>query len=188
MKNSLLLLGLIAMAATSCVDHQSHWKGHWRRSQRAGSDVSLWQLPAAYVEALGSGAMLDGGTPLIPASGYNAQGMFDTGLAPIFNVFREELPSQTAAASAPPIFDVADRVANASSGAGLAPQRQMPEKESVTSETFGHLPYAVAVPGKPGFVTVPGHGGLGEIDVVGIASGTPVEVPSGAGTVQFRVP
>jgi hypothetical protein len=188
MKTSFVLLALAAVTATSCVDHQSRWNGHWRRSQRAGADMSLWQFPSAYVEALGSGPAMADGTPFIPTSGYFAQGTLETGLAPIFNVFREELPSQMAAPSAPPVFDVADRVANASSVPRQEERLEMPRREPVKSESYGHLPYALAVPGKPGFVTVPGHAQLGEVDVVGIASGTPVEVPAGGSTVQFRVP
>ncbi len=184
MKPTIVLLGLAALAATSCVEQQNHW----RRSQRLGSEVSLWQLPSAYVEALGVSGPPGASTPLIPTSGYSAAGAYETGLAPIFNVFRDELPSQTAPISMPPAFNVADAVANASSGPGFKQERELPRQEPIAQASFDHLPYAVAVPGRPGFVTIPGHANLGEIDVVGISSGTPVEVPAGAGSIQFRVP
>jgi hypothetical protein len=54
---------------------------------------------------------------------------------------------------------------------------------------FASLPYAKPVPGKVGFVTVASY--AGEIDVRGIAPGTPVEIPDpsdSAKTIQFRVP
>lgn len=57
---------------------------------------------------------------------------------------------------------------------------------------FDHLPFGVPVPGKSGYVTLSGkYSGLPEIDVRGIAPGTPVEIPDpGApgATIQFRVP
>lgn len=63
---------------------------------------------------------------------------------------------------------------------------------SKASSEFDHLPYGVPVPGKAGYVTLGGaHSGLPEIDVRGIAPGTPVEIPDpGApgATIQFRVP
>tara|TARA_R110002096_G_scaffold16106_34_gene55260 strand:- start:20108 stop:20827 length:720 start_codon:yes stop_codon:yes gene_type:complete len=55
-----------------------------------------------------------------------------------------------------------------------------------------NLPFAVPIPGKDGYVTLPrGNSYRGEIDVRGIGSGTPVEIPdpnSPGETVQFRVP
>ena len=184
MKPSILLLALAAMAATSCVDHQSHW----RRSQRLGADVSFWQLPAAYVQALDENSIPRPYTPLIPTAGLpgSEQG-FDTGLAPIFDLFRGEIPSQTAPLSGAPVVNGADALAQAHS---LSSRQPLPEAEAPikTSPSYDHLPYAAAVQGKPGFVTVAGHPNLGEIDVVGIAPGTPVEVPSGGRMVQFRVP
>jgi len=59
-------------------------------------------------------------------------------------------------------------------------------------EAYDHLPFGRPVSGKPGYVTLPGESrNLPEIDVRGIAPGTPVEIPDpnvpGA-TIQFRVP
>jgi len=185
MKPSIFLLALAALATSSCLDHQSHL----RRSQRLGSEVSFWQLPAAYVQALDENSMPRAYTPLIPTSGMpGTQQGFDTGLAPIFDLFRDELPSETAPLNSPPVLSSAEAMANARSRLGFsqpAPRLQAPVE---SAPSFGHLPYAIAVPGKPGFVTVPGHPNLGEVDVVGITPGTPVEVPAGASTVQFRVP
>lgn len=57
---------------------------------------------------------------------------------------------------------------------------------------YDHLPVATPVPGKAGFVTLPGnHAGLPEIDVRGIDSGTAAEIPDPSipgSTIQFRVP
>jgi len=53
------------------------------------------------------------------------------------------------------------------------------------------LPFAQPVPGRTGFVKLSDHPNLPEIDVRGIAPGTPVEVPnpaSSGSTIQFRVP
>lgn len=53
-------------------------------------------------------------------------------------------------------------------------------------------PFGKPVPGKGGFVTLPSpHDGLGEIDVRGIAPGTPVEIPDPTKPgkkIYFRVP
>jgi hypothetical protein len=49
----------------------------------------------------------------------------------------------------------------------------------------------VAVPGKSGYVSLPGRNDLPEIDVRGIPPGTPVEIqdPERTGeTIQFKVP
>jgi hypothetical protein len=54
---------------------------------------------------------------------------------------------------------------------------------------FANLPYAKPVPGKVGFVTVSSY--KGDIDVRGIAPGTPVVIPDpgdSSKTIQFRVP
>lgn len=60
------------------------------------------------------------------------------------------------------------------------------------ADEFNHLPFAIPVPGKAGYVTLPGPGaGLPQIDVRGIAPGTPVEIPDpkkSGSTIQFRVP
>ncbi len=57
---------------------------------------------------------------------------------------------------------------------------------------FSHLPLALPVPGKSGYVTLPApYTNSPEIDVRGIAPGTPVEIPdsnSPGSTIQFRVP
>ncbi len=54
------------------------------------------------------------------------------------------------------------------------------------------LPFADPIPGKEGYVTLPkGNPYRGEIDVRGMSSGTPVEIPDPnkpGETVQFRVP
>lgn len=58
-------------------------------------------------------------------------------------------------------------------------------------KNFDNLPYATPVPGRSGFVTLKSHPNLPEIDVTGIAPGTPVEIPNPGkpgDTIQFRVP
>lgn len=66
------------------------------------------------------------------------------------------------------------------------------EPRSRGSQEFDHLPFAIPAPGKPGYVTLPGkHSNLPQIDVRGLASGTPVEIPdpdTPRGKIQFRVP
>ncbi len=61
-----------------------------------------------------------------------------------------------------------------------------------STNPFSHLPLAVPVPGKAGYVTLPPpYTNSPEIDVRGIAPGTPVEIPDGSSpgdTIQFRVP
>lgn len=77
-----------------------------------------------------------------------------------------------------------------------APKQSEPPKPKEGDEShlreFDHLPFAMPVPGKAGYVTLSGkHSSLPEIDVRGIASGTPVEIsdPEVPGaTIQFRVP
>lgn len=65
-------------------------------------------------------------------------------------------------------------------------------EESQRSGDYDHLPIATPVPGKAGFVTLPGkHSSLPEIDVRGIDSGTAAEIPDPnipGSTIQFRVP
>jgi len=56
-------------------------------------------------------------------------------------------------------------------------------------DEFANLPFAKPVPGKVGFVTLSTYSA--EIDVRGIAPGTPVEIPDprdASKTIQFRVP
>ena len=63
---------------------------------------------------------------------------------------------------------------------------------AASAPQFSGLPYASPVPGKPGFVSLSIDSGLiPEIDVRGIAPGTPVEIPhpTKAGqTIKFKVP
>ncbi len=69
----------------------------------------------------------------------------------------------------------------------MGPQR---ETSAPVNDQFKNLPFAVAVPGKSGFVTLPNRN-LPDIDVQGIAPGTPVEIqdPERTGeTIQFKVP
>lgn len=71
------------------------------------------------------------------------------------------------------------------------PEPREEKPASRPANDFSHLPFAVPVPGKAGYVTLPGHQGLPEIDVRGMAPGTPVEIPNPAQpgkTIQFRVP
>lgn len=88
-------------------------------------------------------------------------------------------------ASAPP---AKERV-----GAGSAkPSKESPPPPKSSGGEFDHLPFGQPVPGKAGYVTLSGeHSSLPEIDVRGIAPGTPVEIPNpnvpGA-SIQFRVP
>jgi hypothetical protein len=50
-------------------------------------------------------------------------------------------------------------------------------------------PFATSVPGRSGFVKLPGREDLPEVDVRGIPSGTSIEVPDAAGgSIGFRVP
>ncbi len=77
-----------------------------------------------------------------------------------------------------------------SPGSGGTPARtELPPVPSVPEEDFSGLPFAKPVVGKVGFVTLPDYSG--EIDVRGIAPGTPVEIPDPkdeSKTIQFRVP
>ena len=65
------------------------------------------------------------------------------------------------------------------------------KKQSTSTPDYTHLPFAVPVPGRVGYVTLQGRNDLPEIDVRGIAPGTPVEIPDPTNTgrtIQFRVP
>jgi hypothetical protein len=88
---------------------------------------------------------------------------------------------------------VADRLASASTGT-----RPEPEPEPATDTASApapsdtsKLPFAQPVPGRTGYVKLSAHPDLPEIDVRGIAPGTPVEIPNpgqSGQTIQFRVP
>jgi hypothetical protein len=93
----------------------------------------------------------------------------------------------------------ADRLASASSSqkteASPPPQPDPVHRESATTESSTpdstKLPFAQPVPGRSGYVKLSDHPNLPEIDVRGIAPGTPVEVPDpgqSGNTIQFRVP
>ncbi len=84
-----------------------------------------------------------------------------------------------------------------------AGDEKMAKNDGGTSKTGGgsksspppslkSYPFGKPVPGKSGFVTLPSpHDGLGEIDVRGIAPGTPVEIPDPTKPgkkIYFRVP
>lgn len=85
----------------------------------------------------------------------------------------------------PATFDPADAIEETASA-------EAPEAPESTALVPTDLPFAVPIPGKDGYVTLPrGNSYRGEIDVRGIGSGTPVEIPdpnSPGNTVQFRVP
>lgn len=85
----------------------------------------------------------------------------------------------------PATFDPADAIEETAS-------TEAPEAPESTALVPTDLPFAVPIPGKDGYVTLPrGNSYRGEIDVRGIGSGTPVEIPdpnSPGQTVQFRVP
>jgi len=94
---------------------------------------------------------------------------------------------------------IADRLASAGSGRSTASappqssQRQRPDAEdsSPKASSPSSLPYARPLAGKTGYVQLPSRPELPEIDVRGIAPGTPVEVPDPTQpgqTIQFRVP
>jgi hypothetical protein len=124
------------------------------------------------------------------------------GLAPIFDVFRDEIVSERGTAEPLPMPGTSagsgssrswsDLVAAASSQRSERADRSLASGDAAPPPpppSRPSLPRAVPVPGKNGFVTLPGHPEIGEIDVMGIASGTPVEVPAANGTsVQFLVP
>lgn len=76
--------------------------------------------------------------------------------------------------------------------ASSSTKESAPKEEKKSGGEFDHLPFAARIPGKPGFVNLTGsHSSLPEIDVRGIASGTPVEIPdpnAPGSSIQFRVP
>lgn len=94
--------------------------------------------------------------------------------------------------------------ANQGAGDGKMDQKKTDQKKDDTPKTEGSdskssppnnlksYPFGKPVPGKSGFVTLPSpHDGLGEIDVRGIAPGTPVEIPDPGKPgkkIYFRVP
>jgi len=67
-----------------------------------------------------------------------------------------------------------------------------PEAAETEPDPFADLPYGIPVSGKEGFVNLPGkYSGLPQVDVRGIAPGTPVEVPNPTKPgekIRFRVP
>jgi len=70
-------------------------------------------------------------------------------------------------------------------------EKKKEEAPAPKKNNFDNLPYASPVPGRSGFVTLKSHPNLPEIDVTGIAPGTPVEIPNPSkpgDTIQFRVP
>lgn len=72
-------------------------------------------------------------------------------------------------------------------GEGAKEKAQLPPPDP-----FAGLPVGIPVPGKPGYVNLPDpYAGLPQIDVRGIPSGTPVEVPNplqAGQKIRFRVP
>jgi len=85
---------------------------------------------------------------------------------------------------------------NANSGTAKTDNKtkttKMGGSKSVPPRDLKSYPFGNPVPGKSGFVTLPSpHDGLGEIDVLGIAPGTKVEIddPTKPGKkIYFRVP
>jgi len=72
-----------------------------------------------------------------------------------------------------------------------APRSNREISEAPVPAEPAKLPFAQPVPGRVGYVKLSDHPNLPEIDVRGIAPGTPVEVPNPATsgeTIQFRVP
>ncbi len=93
----------------------------------------------------------------------------------------------------------ADRLASAASTPRTEstpePQPESSDRESSSNQSSPpdttKLPFAQPVPGRSGYVKLSDHPNLPEIDVRGIAPGTPVEVPDpgqSGNTIQFRVP
>lgn len=71
-----------------------------------------------------------------------------------------------------------------------APEKK-PAPPAEPEDPYANLSYGKPVPGKKGFVTLEAHPNLPEIDVRGIAPGTPVEFPDPrepTEIIQFRVP
>lgn len=93
---------------------------------------------------------------------------------------REQMPGVPAGQSAPAPRD---------EPAGTAPGKQT--AATPPEDPLAKLPYGVPVKGKKGFVRLEAHPNLPEIDVRGIAPGTPVEFPDPrdpSQIIQFRVP
>lgn len=88
--------------------------------------------------------------------------------------------------------------ANQEAAGKMDPKKEDPPKtggsdsKSSPPNNLKSYPFGKPVPGKSGFVTLPSpHDGLGEIDVRGIAPGTPVEIPDPGKPgkkIYFRVP
>ncbi len=69
------------------------------------------------------------------------------------------------------------------------PKPRAAARTSVPALAPAGPPFATAVPGRSGFVKLPGRDDLPEVDVRGIPSGTSIEVPdAGGGSIGFRVP
>ncbi len=79
-----------------------------------------------------------------------------------------------------------------SSSSGSSSSGSSSNSSSTPPSNLNSYPYARLVPGKKGFVTLPGsNSSIGEIDVTGIKPGTPVEIndPRDASKkIYFRVP
>ena len=115
-------------------------------------------------------------------------------------IFRNTAPStQTPPVQTPPATGNGSQWETARSGTGPStstsgtglptPRNETPAPPKPEANEFANLPFAKPVPGKVGFVTVSTYSG--EIDVRGIAPGTPVEIPDpsdASKTIQFRVP
>lgn len=132
---------------------------------------------------------------LIPAPAPGSAAMVSN--APIFRGGQATMPPVEAPAPAQsgPAADPAKTAPpGVPSSTGLAgtlppPKRETPPSTPAKPDEFAGLPFASPVPGKIGFVTLSTYSG--EIDVRGIAPGTPVEIPDprdGNKTIQFRVP
>lgn len=79
---------------------------------------------------------------------------------------------------------------NRSSQSSIGSNSSKAADSSSSVPKLNNLPFAVAVPGRSGYVTLPNRD-LPDIDVRGIPPGTPVEVqdPERTGeTIQFKVP
>tara|TARA_R110002096_G_scaffold42144_38_gene113889 strand:+ start:3946 stop:4626 length:681 start_codon:yes stop_codon:yes gene_type:complete len=90
----------------------------------------------------------------------------------------------------PPAGGYETREAVGSNAENLASTKR--NETPAQSGSFSHLPMAVPVPGKSGYVSLPApYTNSPEIDVRGIPPGTPVEIPDSNNpgkTIQFRVP
>lgn len=85
-------------------------------------------------------------------------------------------------------FETREAVGNNTESLASTKREAPPAKKN----SFSHLPLAVPVPGKSGYVSLPApYTNSPEIDVRGIPPGTPVEIPDSNNpgkTIQFRVP